>query len=337
MDNLFLIRVLTTAINEMMTPGMKVYNRIFRGKEHLEPSDRLAFDIISGSEKVLKSISIYAPAEVTDKTARRTITLTAPRLAQKRFIHTAELNALRAYGEQVQTEMMETRIAREQKDMRGIMDRTLEFWAVNALKGVIYDADMTTQLVDYGMDSDHLVTLTGTDLWSDADDSDPVGNLRTWKRLIELEAMTGITGWVAFHAGNVGDALLNHDNVRELLRYSRGASMAENGRIERLAEVELIENNDSFVDLKGNRQYFIPAGYLLLVGLCDDLVDVPYAPIVDDDAPGGVGNIGAEGNGVLYFSKSWKVQDPSGRWIKAETRPLPVLQRPGAVIYAKVV
>ena len=60
-------------------------------------------------------------------------------------------------------------------------------------------------------------------------------------------------------------------------------------------------------------------------------------PVVDDDAPGGVGNVTADGNGVLYFSKSWKKQDPSGRWVKAEARPLPVLQRPGAVVDARVV
>lgn len=335
MDDLFKIRVLTTAINEMVTPGMKVYDRIFRGKEHLEPSDRLAFEVISGSEKVLRSINIYAPATVTEKTGRKVITLTAPRLAQKRFVHTAELNALRAYGQQVGTEMMSTRIAREQKDMRSIMDRTLEFWAVNALKGTVYDSDMTTELVDYNVDSSHKVALTGTNLWSSAN-SDPVGRLRAWKRVIEKDAYTGITGWVAFVAGNVMDALLDHTKVRELLRYGKGSQLAENGRIERLAEVELIEYNDSFLDEKGNRQYYIPENYLLLVGLCDDLVDVPYAPIVDDDAPGGIGNIGADGNGVPYFSKSWKEQDPSGRWIKAETRPLPVLQRPGAVIYAKV-
>jgi hypothetical protein len=336
MDNLFLVRVLTTAINQMVTPGMKIYDRIFRGKEHLEPSDRLAFDVISGSEKVLKNISVYAPAVVTDKTNRVTVTLTAPRLAQKRFIHTSELNALRAYGDQVQTEMMETRIAREQMDMRGIMDRTLEFWAANALKGVIYDSDMTTALVDYGLDSTHIIVLTGTSLWSDTSNSNPIGRLRIWQRLIEKDAYAGITGWVAFMAGNVMDALLNITSVRELLRYGQGGQIAETGRISRLSNVEMIEVNDSFLDEKGNRQYLIPDNYILLVGLCQDLVDVPYAPIVDDDAPGGVGNIGATGAGVLYFSKSWKENDPSGRWIKAETRPLPVLQRPGAVVYAKV-
>lgn len=336
MDNLFKIRVLTTAINEMISPSMKVYNRIFRGKEHMEPSDRLAFEVISGSEKVLKSINIYAPATVTEKTDRKVITLTAPRLAQKRMIHTAELNALRAYGQQVGLEMMTQRIAREQKDMKGIMDRTLEFWAVHALRGIIYDSDMSTQLVDYGVASTHTITLTGTSLWTHAD-SDPIARLRTWKKLIEKDAYTTITGWYAVMASNVMDALLAHTSVRELLRYDKGSQLAENGRIERLAGVDLDEYNGSFLDEKGNRHYFIPDNYIQLVGLCDDLVDVPHAPIVDNDAPGGVGNIDANGNGVLYFSKSWKEEDPSGRWIKAETRPLPVLQRPGAVIYAKAV
>lgn len=336
MDDLFKIRVLTTAINQMISPAMKVYNRIFKGKEHMEPSDRLAFEVISGSEKVLKSLSIYAPAIVTEKTGRKVITLTAPRLSQKRMIHTAELNTVRAYGQQVGMEMMSQRVAREQKDMKGIMDRTLEFWAVNALKGIIYDSDMTTQLMDYNVASSHKITLSGTNLFTNAS-SDPIARIRTWKKLIEKDAYTTITGWYSIMASNVMDALLGHTAVRELLRYDKGSQLAESGRIERLAGVDLDEYNGSFLDEDGNRHYFIDDNYMLLVGLCEDLVDVPYAPIVDDDAPGGVGNIDVNGNGVLYFSKSWKEEDPSGRWIKAETRPLPVLQRPGAVIYAKAV
>lgn len=336
MDNLFKIRVLTIAINAMMAPSMRIYNRIFRGKEHMEPSDRLAFEIISGSETVLKNISIYAPAQVTDKTSRKVITLTAPRLSQKRFIHTAELNALRAYGEQIGVEQMSNRIAREQKDMRGMMDRTLEFWAANALKGQILDADLSTVLVDYNMASTHKPTLTGTSLWTNAD-SNPIERIRTFKRLIEDDSGANIDSWVAFLGYEVMDALLKHSAVLDFLKYDKGSQMAENGRIARLAEVELDEYNGSFLDASGARHRFIDSKYFMLIGLCDDIVDVPYAPIVDDDAPGGVGNIDADGNGALYFSKSWKEEDPSGRWIKAETRPLPVLQRPGAVVYAKVV
>jgi len=336
MDNLFKIRVLTAAINAMQAPAMKIYNRIFRGREHMEPSDRLAFEVISGSEKILKNISVYAPAEITDKTGRKVVTLTAPRLAQKRFIHAAELNALRAYGEQFGLEQMKTRIAREQLDMRSIMDRTLEYWAVNALKGQILDSDLKTVLVDYNLATSHKPTLTGTNLWTSAS-SDPVNRLRAYKKLIEDDSGGAITGWIGYMGSDVMDALLAHEKVRELLKYGKGVQVAENGKITKLAEVELDEYNGSFLDSTGTRRRFIDEKYCLLIGFCADLVDVPYAPIVDDDAPGGVGNIDAKGSGVLYFSKAWPEKDPSGRWIKAETRPLPVLQRPGAVIYAKVV
>ena len=95
MDDLFKIRVLTAAVNAMKAPVMKVYNRIFRGKEHMDVSDRLAFDIITGSQKILKNISIYAPATVTDKTGRKTVTITAvphriTSLAQRRNKRTVD-------------------------------------------------------------------------------------------------------------------------------------------------------------------------------------------------------------------------------------------------------
>ncbi len=335
MDNLFKIRILTAAVNAIKAPARKVYNRIFAGFERMEPTDRLAFDVISGSEKLLGNISIFAPATVDDKTDRKTITMTAPRIANKRFVATAELNALRAYGA-AGVEMMKDRIAREQKDMRGKHDRTLEFWAVNALKGKIYDTDLTTVLVDYNIDATHQPVLTGTDLFTDAA-SNPVASIRAWKKLIEDDSGAVITGWIAYCGAGVMDALLANQAVRELLKYDKGSQIAESGRIQRLAEVELEEYNGSYIDGSGTRQRFIGNGEFLLVGLCDELADVPYAPVVDDDAPGGVGNIGEGGKPVMFFSKSWKKQDPSGRWIKCESRPLPCLKRPGAVVDATVI
>lgn len=332
MDNIFRTRVLTGAVNMMSAPAMIVYNRFFRGREHMEPSDRLAFDVISGSENLLSNLTVTAPAQVTGKTTRKTITMTAPRLATKRFIHASELNALRAYGSQIGQEMMETRIQRELRDMRGSFDRTVEWWACGALKGSIYDSDLTTVLVDYDVDDSHCPTLTAGNKWSAAD-SKPIERIRTFQRIIEEDAGAAITGWVALLGSAVMDALLKHSDVLELLKYQSGNQIAENGRITRLTEVEFIEYNASFLH-QGQRKRFIDQDRFLLVGLCEDLVDVPYAPVIDSDAPGGVGN---PGQGRMFFAKSWDEKDPSGKWIKAEGRPLPVLQRPGAVVYAKVV
>jgi hypothetical protein len=336
MDDLFLVRILTTAINAIKAPSMRIYNQFFKGKEHLEPSDLLEFDIITGSQKIMKNISIMAPAQVRDLTGRKTITMKAPRLSQKRFIATAALNALRAMGGKISLEQMKDRIARELKDIRDETDRTVEFWAANALKGKIYDSDLSTVLVDYNMAADHKPTLAGADAWTHAD-SDPIAKIREWKQKIDDDCAASISKFVAIMGKDVMTALLKNSTVLNLLKYDGGRTMAEEGDVARLAGVEMSEYGGSFIDDGGTRRRYINDDEFLLVGVCEDLVDCPYAPVVDDDAPGGVGNIDANGTGALYFSKSWKKQDPSGRWIKGECRPLPVLQRPDAIIDATAV
>ena len=75
MDDLFKPRILTAAINAIKAPSRRVYNRLFQAREHIEITDRLAFDVISGSEGVLKAIAVKAAATVTSKTNRKTVTM----------------------------------------------------------------------------------------------------------------------------------------------------------------------------------------------------------------------------------------------------------------------
>ncbi|WP_319405142.1 major capsid protein [uncultured Desulfosarcina sp.] len=335
MDDLFRVRTLTQAVNAIPASNRKIYNRIFTGKERGQTSDLMAFDVITGSEGILKTISVMAPATVDDKTSRKTVTLKAPRLSNKRFIHVAELNSIRAMGE-IGVETMKRRIAIELKDMRNKHDRTLEFWAVGALKGMIYDSDLSSVLVDYNVDGSFHPVLTGNSLWTDPA-SNPITTLRAWKKQIEDNIGTTVLEWVAFLGSQVMGALLEHSGVLAYLIDDKGSEIAENGRISRLAGIELIECNHSFRDESDVLHRLIDPDSFLLVGVCDDLVEVMIAPVVDDDAPFGVGNVNEKNMPQLFFSKSWKKKDPSGRWIKCESRPLPVLRRPGGVIFAKAV
>ena len=101
--------------------------------------------------------------------------------------------------------------------------------------------------------------------------------------------------------------------------------------------MELVEYNGSYLTEDNKRHRFIPADRFVLIGLCQDLADMPYAPVIDEESPYGVGNIDAPAKQGMYFAKSWTEKDPSGRWIKIEARPLPVIQRPNAIVSAKVV
>lgn len=333
MDNLFKIRALTTAVNEIRTGETRIYDRYFRGKENMQMTDRLAFDVISGSETVMKNISIYAESPVGEKTSRRTVTLQAPRLAEKRTILAAEINAMRAYGEQFAVESMKQRIAREQLDMKAKFDRTLEFWACNAMKGIIYDSDLTTELHNYGLPGTHSITL-GAGLGWDDTAGVPIKDLRTWKRLIEDDAMTNITGWHLYCGSTAMDSLLNNESLLTLLQSQYGVQLVNTGVIGKVAGVDIEEYNGSYLDSVGTRRRFITAEQVMLIGECSDLTDCPFAPVIVNE---GVGNVGKGNKNVMFFSEMWDRKDPDGYFLRVEGRPLPVLKRPGAIIVADVV
>jgi len=327
MDSLFLTRVLTMAINQIVAIRTPILDRVFARKVG-QLSDRFAWDIRTSDERLLSNISVFAPASVEDKTDRKTVTCQAPRFAPKRLISAAELNAVRGFGEQWAPELLANRIRDEQFDMRLEIDRTREYMALTALKGVVVDAD-GTELVDYGFVSAQKPDLSGADLWT-ADTGDPIANIRAWKKWI-ADRVPNVTSFVAFSGSDVMDALINNANARELLQYTAGQQIAQEGRIALLAGVEIEEYFGTYKTSGGTRTDLIPANAFMLVGLSPDAFAEYYAPVVDLEAPTGVGKGVA---GQMFFSKSWESPDPSGRWIKAEARPLPVVLRPEAVVYA---
>lgn len=329
MDNLFLTRALTAAVNKMRPVKTPILDKLFRRRRG-HTTDRLAIDIKLSAERVLPNISVYAPATVESKTDRKVITLSAPRFAPKRLISAADLNAVRAWGQEAGTELLATRIGDEQEDMRLEIDRTREFMAVKSLQGSVVDGDGTT-LVDFGFSEDQQPELENTDAWDD-DASDPVADLRAWKRYIS-NRVPMVTAWYGFCGSDAMDALLNNTSVQNLLKYQRGAQIAEEGRIANLAGVEIEEYFGSYKNSSGVVTEMYAAKEFILVGYSEDAMSEHYAPVMDLEAPTGVGTGQAA---QMFFSKAWDEKDPSGKWIKVEARPLPVINRPEAIVRATV-
>ncbi len=333
-DSLFSLRVLTAAINSIKTPEMKIFDKFFRPYARLQASDKLQYDIITADEGILGSVSVRAPGTMVNNTGRATVTLEAPRLNPLKFISAADLNAYRQMGSVLNAEMLKDRIAIEQADSLNMINRTLERWSTGALRGQVLDKDGTV-LVDYDLAATHTTDLTGAALWS-ASTSTPLVDLKTWRKLILNDTGATITGFIAYLGDGVMQALTEHADVRDVMQYQMGVKMNETGEITRLSKVDLEEYDYSYVTDTGTRVPFVEDGHILMIGLCDQLTACPYAPVVDLDAPNGVGNVTGKGKGRMYFSKSWKKENPSGRFLYSEARPLPVLQRPGAVVYLSV-
>ena len=330
MDSIFLTRVLMGVINKLKPAPTLILDTVFATKKR-SLSSLFSWDILTSSERILKSIKVSSPASMADTQGGTRISCDAPRFAEKRLITAGEMTSMRAFGTTAGMELLQEKVGENLKDIRRKIDITREFMAAKALSGQIID-ESGSVLVDFNFAAAQKPTLTGTALWTDAA-SDPVANIRAWQKQVG-QALGNVQKWVAFCGTDAMDALLNNQNVRELLKYTQGNDVAEKGRIANLAGVEIIEYFGSYIDENGARQDLIPVDRFITVAITGDQAMEIYAPVVDFDSESGVG-MGKPGE--VFFAKAWDSKDPSGKWLKGESRPLPVLTRPEAVVYAKVV
>jgi len=326
----FTPRALTTAVNLMKPAPTRVLDKVFATKRR-QLSDVFSWDVKTGTEHLLPNIRVAAEATIRGGVGRKNLTCQAPRYAEKEFISAADLNNMRKFGDAAFPELLMERVAEEQYDMRQTVDLTREFQAVKALSGQVVDKEGKV-LVDYNLPPAHKPTLTGGALWT-ADDSEPITNLRAWKKLI-VQNGGPVNGFAAFCGSGAMDALINNANARELLQYSAGQQIAETGRIARLASIDIEEYDGSFLDGAGTRHDLIPEDVFALVGVGPMVAAELFAPVVVLKAPGGVGK-GKQAD--IFFSKMWEVEDPSGQWIKVEARPLPVFFQALCVVWATVI
>lgn len=335
MDNLFKTRALTTSINAIEIPEAAVYNKYFKGKGRMEDTDRLAWDVITGSQGILPNLSKYAASTVRSKTDRVTITMEAPRIAEKRMLPAADQLAVRAFGSQFQSERLRDKVATEQLDLMNEFARTLEFQAVGALKGRIFDSDSKTLLVDYKLPDSHRFALTGDERFGQTATSKMTTLFRRWQRLIKDDSSSAIVRFEAWCGSSAYDNILLNAQILSLLAPTRKEAVTTVGFASQVIKTDIIEYTGSYLDgdgKTGTRRRYIGDDELILVGFTNDMFDLPFAPILDLEAPNGVGNVIAGGRRVPVSSKSWFEKDPSGLWIQGESRQAPVLKRPDNIL-----
>lgn len=325
----FTPRVLTMAVNKMKPVGTRVLDVVFKRKKR-QLTGIFSWDIKSATNQLLESIAVSAEAVVRGGIGRANITCKAPRYSEKELITAADIADMRKFGSAVEPELMKERVGEEQADMKTNMDLTREFQAVKALAGKVVDKKGKV-LVDYKFPAEMKPVLSGAALWTDTA-GDPIKNIKSWKKLINRNCGGVVTGFHAFCGEDAMNALMDNEKVKEKLDYQAGKQIAESGEITRLAKVNIEEYDGAYTDAAGAVHDMIPANVFALVGLVPDGAAELFAPVVDLDAPGGVGK-GKQAD--IFFSKMWDVKDPSGKWIKVESRPLPALMRL-VVVYAEV-
>lgn len=186
--------------------------------------------------------------------------------------------------------------------------------------------------IDLNMLPTHIETLTGTDLWTDTSNSDPLGDLRLWRRLCEDDS--GLTPTVVFMGYEAVSALLKHTDIKEILdnrRMELGQIKFESKpsgltRVGTLEEFDIYEYNKTYRDASGTRQRFMNSKKVVL-GSTDAKGIKHFGPIF---------NMHAEQE-VDVFPRSWIPDDGSCRIVQLEGSPLPMIHEINAFFVAQVV
>lgn len=341
--DMFETRTMMQALEEMKPPRTFLLDSFFRNSQTFG-TEAVDVDIVKGKRKLAPFVSPLHEGKVVKREGYSTETFKPPYLKPKRATR-AQNFLQRQPGEAVYAGSLtpQQRAARELgKDLTELREsiiRREEWMASQALTTgkVTVSGDGVEAEVDFQMDATHLVTLSGTDLWTDAG-SDPIAKLRAWKRMCAQDS--GVAPDRVIFGASVVDAFFHNAKVKDLLDNRRieigtiKPSELPDGvtHLGYFADpgVDIFTYDEWYLDDAGNEQPMVPVDSIIMGSTRAKTVRA-YGAIQDVDA------IGAGLFEAQYFPKSWVQQDPSARFVMVQSAPLVIPTQIGAFMKAKVV
>lgn len=341
--DIFDTRTMLEAVEQMKSARRFLMLTFFNGGvPRTFASKTVDIDIVKGQRKMAPFVHPRLPGSVVLRDGYRTDTYTPPYI-QPKIETTAELILKRAAGDNPYAtrsplERAGAQLGKDLADLDDQITRREEWMCAQALTTgqVQVVGEGVEDTIDFLMATDHKVTLS-TDKW-DAAGSDPLGDLRAWKRKIARDS--GRTANVAVLSGEAVDAFQANDMVMKQLNTRR----VDLGLIvpQELPDgvtylgylndpgVDLYAYDEWYLDDNGAEQPMIAAGGLIL-GATNTRNAMLYGAIQDLEA------IESGLVEAARFPKSWVTKEPSARWLKLQSAPLAGLLEPDAFLYAKVV
>lgn len=237
----------------------------------------------------------------------------------------------------------QAQIARDIADLDDMIERRKEWMAA---QGIITGRTPVVNLddegkasinaeVDWNMPASHLITLTGTDLWSDRENSDPLANIKAWRQMCVRHAMVapdiltlGIEAALQFTRNETTLKLMDNRRVEAGNVELKDAGLEQITMIAMLADgTKVYEDARTYIDDSGNVQYYTPVGRAVLGGGGHENAWA-HGPISDLKCP----NPRSE-----RWVKTWEVEDPSQRNVAVHSSSLPCVWQPDASVSALVV
>jgi len=329
--SLFDPRSMARALMEMPPARAFLTRMFFDGVGIKHSSEHIDVDIQTGVRRAAPYTSPAGPGKAVDRIGFTTHTFRSPMVAPKMALTVPDLQS-RLPGEHIYSGADANSRA---KALLGKDLGTLDDMIVRRIEIMVRDGLVDGEIDVLGDDVDYTITfpprdatliigtLAAADRWSAAGTSDPIKNLRAWRRAIQ--ALTGLTADVCILGSDAVDALLANAAVQALLDNRRmdlgqlKPELMDSGAtfVGRLGGVDLWGYDE--LDPDGNPLIAVKT---ILMGSTAARCEVHY---------GAVGVATGEGNDARIalvpaerVPESWVTKEPPVRQLKVSSRPLPI-------------
>lgn len=316
----FSLQSLTRAINDLPYQPTRIGQLGLFSEESIDTTS-ISIERLGSTLGLVPTSPRGAPVPKNRDEKRSLFSINTVRLAQGDVLMADEIQNVRAFGSETETEAVQAKVNRKLTKIRRNIDVTMEYQRIGALKGQIVDADGTTVLLDcYSVFN--LVKQTH-DMKLDSDTTKVKLEAVAAKRKVESALGAKMyTGLRAFCSSEFFDALVGHPAV------TKAYDLWLDGQFHRedqrggfpFAGIQWEEYRGSV-----SGQAFIPSNKAILVpeGVADMFV-TNFAPADYLET--------VNTNGLPYYARQKLMDYSRGVDMEGQTQTISINTQPDAVI-----
>jgi len=337
--DIFEPRTMLKFVERMSKPNTFLRDTFFKNREY-STTDKVDVDIKKGSRKIAPFVHEKIGGKLVENSGYKTETFTPPLVAPDKITTAADIQK-RSMGENIYSaktpaERAAEKLVTDLKELEEMITRREELMCAQA----IFEGKITIEGVglDYVIDFNHTnkETLSGTKLWSDITNSDPIGDLKRYQRTVQQNGH--VTADTVIMSADVVDKFINHPKVKDILNL-RNLKVGEvnievlpNG-VTYIGQIpgvgRIYEYNEFYLAEDGEMKPMVPSGTVTLLSTAAEF-SMAYAAIT----------IIKDSDFVTYESErvpdTWTEKRPNRQFVALSSKPLPIPKEVDSWFVAKV-
>lgn len=330
------LRVMLRVVEQIFTPETWFLNTFFNGETEQSQSEYIDIDIVKGGRVMAPICHPDGVGTPMSRYGFKTQSIKVPYVKPK-VETTADQLLKRQPGESIYSQnvapavLAQRQVGKDLKMLKDSIVRREEWMAACALQtGVVQLVGKNVeQNIDFLFDASHIVVLVGTALWDDIANSQPLQNLRAWKRKITKDS--GIVPNCVVLGSDVVDALYKHFEANTGL-----GKLLDNRRVNmgQIDPQSLPEGVVYMGDLEGMGIYSYDSYYQDSTGTLYSMMNPKKIVIGSKNARctrhyGAVRHLSANAI-VPYYPITWEQTEEGVRWLMLMSGILPAVHQPDA-------